>query len=195
MTQATHYRRRNYFIDKGFQSRFIFKFCLTVLAAGLLTMGLLYFFALRSTTVSIVDSRVKVYSTADFLLPVLIQTVVIVTILISIVTIILTLLVSHKIAGPLYRFKKVIEAMGEGDFAQDFKIRQRDQLQDLAKTINSAIQRVRSQLNLIKTYHNSLKEKLNVLTDDDSQEHRRIVTVELKRLFEELNKIIQSFKS
>lgn len=139
-------KRRILFIDKKFQSRFIINFCSIVVIGGIVITGLLYLFTMRSNTVSFVNSRVVVQTTADFLLPLLIQTVGIVMILMGLVTAIVALLVSHKIAGPLYRVKKVLKMLGDGDFSGDFHIRSKDQLQDLARILNEMIIKLRAKL-------------------------------------------------
>src|SRR3989338_7325136 len=95
-------RRRILFIDKKFQTRFIVNFCGLVVLGGLITMAMLYLCTMNSNTVAVVNSRVVVKSTADFILPLIVQTVCIVMILICLATIVMTLMVSHKIAGPLY---------------------------------------------------------------------------------------------
>ena len=132
-------KRRIYFIEKSFQAKFIMKFCGLTGLGGILTIGLLYLWARGATTVSIVNSRVVVTTAANFILPLLIQTVSIVTILVAIATMAVTLFVSHKIAGPLYRFKKIMEALGEGDFLSHVSIRKGDQLQDLAKVFDDRL--------------------------------------------------------
>ncbi|MCK4518810.1 MAG: hypothetical protein KAU12_01700, partial [Candidatus Omnitrophica bacterium] len=63
------YKRRNYYIDKKFQSRFIIRFCLLVILACVLFGGLIYFLSLKSTTTSFENSRLIIKSTADYLLP------------------------------------------------------------------------------------------------------------------------------
>jgi len=189
------YRRRNFFIDKEFQSKFIFRFCGVVLGAGLITIGILYLLASRSTTVSIMDSRVVVRTTADFLLPILIQTVVIVTIMASLATILMALFASHKIAGPLFRFKKIIQSMEGGDLSSDFNIRHLDQLQDLSSTFNSMIKKLRMEQNRIKINFIALKEKLDSISEQEISEHKRSSFKELKRVSQELEKIIEYFKT
>jgi methyl-accepting chemotaxis protein len=195
MSEPRTYKRRVYFIEKKFQTRFILKFSALVCLAGLLTIGVLYLLCAQSTTVSIVNSRVMVRSTADFLLPLLIQTVAIVTVLVGLATVVVTLFVSHKIVGPLYRLKKVIQALAEGDFSSGFRIRHPDQMQDLADNFNLMIQKLRQQLNLLKNKFSSLKTKLDNLKDEDLPEYKRTALGELKRVSEELNRIIQYFKS
>ena len=98
-------QRRNYYIDKGFQTKFILKFCSLVALGSLLTVALIYWLARHSTTVGIADGRVAVHTTAEYLLPLLLQTVFVVLVVVSLAAIVMTLLFSHKIAGPLYRLK------------------------------------------------------------------------------------------
>ena len=88
-------RRRNYFIEKSFQARFVFKFCILVVLGGILSMLALYVIGMGSATVSIVNSRVVVKSTADFLLPVLIQTFLVVMVFVGAAAIAVTLFVSN----------------------------------------------------------------------------------------------------
>lgn len=189
------YKRRNYFINKRFQTRFILKFCALIAVGGILTIAILYPLAMRATTVSVVNSRVVVQTTADFILPILLQTVVIVMVIVSIATIVVTLFVSHKIAGPLYRFKKVLQALAEGDFSGEFRIRRLDQLQDLADAFNNMILKIRTELVALKNNFQSLKEKLDNITEQEIVEHKRAYLSELKRISTELSKIIHYFKT
>jgi len=189
------YKRRNYFIDKEFQTKFILKFCFIIALGGLLTIGILYLLAMQSTTVSVVNSRVVVRTTADFILPLLIQTVVVVMVIVSLATVLVTLFVSHKIAGPLYRFKKVIETLAEGDFSSDFRLRKPDQLQGVADAFNGMIAKVRSEINALKVNFNSLKDKLNSISEQDIAEHKRPYLNELKKISQELDRIVRYFKT
>ena len=189
------YKRRIYFIEKSFQAKFILKFCALVAIGGLLTIGILYLLAMQATTVSIVNSRVVVQTAADFIMPLLIQTVIIVMIIVSLATIMVTLFVSHKIAGPLYRFKKVMQALGEGDFSSDFRIRRLDQLQDVADAFNNMIVKIRAELKALKDNFFSFKERLDNISEQEVVEHKRSYLSELKRISTELNKIIQYFKT
>ena len=195
MENSKPHKRRNYLIDREFQIKFILKFCALVAAGGLLFMGILYFSVMQSTAVSIVNSRVMVRSTADLILPILIQTVIVVTIVISLFTILVTLFISHKIAGPLYRFKKVIQELENGDFSSDFKIRNPDQLQELAGAFNSMIKKVREEMGQLKENSLSLKDKLESLSEHEISELKRPILKELKKISEELSKLVRNFKT
>ena len=126
------YRRRNVFIDKDFQTKFILKFCLIVILSSITIAILLFILSRNFTTVAIENAHVTVKSTASFLAPIIIETVSLVTAFSAVCVIILTLFVSHKIAGPLYSLKKNICEMKGGNMNLNFKTRKKDQLQDLA---------------------------------------------------------------
>jgi len=192
---STRTARRTYFIDKSFQSKFILKFCALVAIGGALTIAIVYFLARQSNTVAFVNSRVVVKTTADFILPLLIQTVVIVLVLISLATLAVALFVSHKIAGPLYRFKKVIQQLKEGDFCCDFKIRHLDQLQDLAQELNDMILKVRGEIKSLKGQVTSLADKLEDFSEQENPETKKKDLGELKHITKEINKIIGYFKT
>ncbi|MCX5692195.1 MAG: methyl-accepting chemotaxis protein [Candidatus Omnitrophica bacterium] len=188
-------KRRIYFIEKSFQAKFIMKFCGLVALGGLLTIGLLYLWAARATTVSIVNSRVVVTNTANFILPLLIQTVIIATVAVAIATICVTLFVSHKIAGPLYRFKKIMEALGEGDFLNQVKIRNGDQFQDLAKIFDNMIAKNRAKIKALKADLSIFKEKLGNISENEIPEHKRAYLNELKRISSEIDQLMGYFKA
>ena len=187
-------RRRIYLIEKGFQLGFILKFCGLVAAAGLITISILYIFALRSNTVAFMNSRVVVKTTADFLLPILVQTVVIVMILVSLATIAVTLFFSHKIAGPLYHLRKVMEGLEAGDFSVDFRIRHLDQLRELADTFNNMIKKVREEIAGIKQKAGLLEGQLREIGEGEVSEPKRSALGEAKKISKELREAANYFK-
>lgn len=189
------YKRKSYLIDKKFQGRFIARLSALVLIGGILTIAILYLFGAQSKTVAIQDSRVVARSTADFILPLLIQTVITVTILVGVTAALLTLFMSHKISGPLYRFKKVIEALEKGDFSSEFSIRSTDQLSSLADEINSMIRNTKKEVLELKNSAVSLKIKLDSLVENDLSENKRSILAELKKLSEELDRAARYFKT
>ena len=176
-------KRRNYFIDKKFQTNFILKFCLLVAATGAFIMAILYALTKKATTVSVVNSRVVVQGTSDFIFPILIQTFIVSTIVVSLATIIITLFISHRIAGPIYRFKKTISSLAEGDFSGECRLRHTDDLQDVAAAFNDMILKLKTSLTVIDK---NLKEVQGKLEGGDLKE--------IKRSVSELDKALQHFK-
>lgn len=59
--------------------------------------------------------------------------------LITVALIIIALLYSHKIAGPIFRIEKNLEAIGWGDLTVSTKFRGNDQLMSLAEDVNAMV--------------------------------------------------------
>lgn len=175
-------RRKIYFIEKNFQTRFILRFCLLVLIGTLVFAGMIYFLGRGTSTLTFLHAKARVLSTSDFLFPILVQTAIVVTIVVSIFTIILTLFISHKIAGPLYRLKKELDTIGKGMFPEDFRIRKKDQLQDLAKSLSSMVKGLKEKIGKLKSDWKELKDSLEIKEDikektqkiDDNLEYFKI---------------------
>jgi methyl-accepting chemotaxis protein len=56
--------------------------------------------------------------------------------LITLATIVVTLFVSHKLAGPMFRFEADLEVIGKGDLTKKIRLRKKDQLKDVVVTLN-----------------------------------------------------------
>ncbi|MCK4463420.1 MAG: hypothetical protein KAU58_03815 [Candidatus Omnitrophica bacterium] len=183
MPEKTINRRRNYFIDKSFQSKFIIKFCTLTIIASLLTGFLIYYFNQKTTTVAFENLKVVVKSTSDFILPIVLQILVIVTILIGIGAVVVTLFTSHKIAGPLYRLKKELEKMKNGDLSSPVQIRSGDQLQRIASEFGDMRLGFRDSISSLKESWSSIKIILLKLKSETREEEEK------KRLEDYINKI------
>lgn len=148
-TAPRPYQRRNYYIDKKFQTDFIVRFWLIVALGSLFTVVGVYWLAKNTTTVGIMDGRVAVHTTAEYLLPLMVQTVSIELAVVSLLTILMTLYISHKIAGPLHRLKVTLKALGNGNL-KPMHFRQGDQLQEVASSYNEALEKLNEKIKRIK---------------------------------------------
>lgn len=192
------YKRTHCFIDKRLQKDFVLKFIFLVFLGGLLTAVIVYFLVMQfrqSTTVAFLNSRVVARPTGAFVFPIIVQTVGIMTIAVAIAAFVMSVLFTHKISGPLYRFKKVIEAAKGGDLSLDFRIRQKDQLHDLAGGLNDMIRSLKQEICRLKENISALKIGLSGLSEEEFPENKRLILKELKRVSEELDKLVHYFKT
>jgi len=187
-------RRRVYFIEKKFQIRFILKFCTLVITGSLLVGALMYFLSQRSATVVFENTRATVKSTADFLLPLLIQTIIVVSVIVAISTAILTFFISHKIAGPLYRLKKELNAVGFGQLAGPFSLRKDDQLQDVANSMSEMVKVLRDRILNLRNDWCSLKDKLQALLLKEFPSDLKQEIEALKNIMVQIDKNLGYFK-
>ncbi len=177
--------RKIYFIEKSFQGRFILKFASIVVISSCIMALVVLLLSKRFTTIAIENAHVMVKSTADFIFPLLVLTILIVTAFSAVAVTILTLLMSHKIAGPIYRLQKEIKLLGTGDLNPNFKIRRHDQLQELARALSEAAE-------AIKIKHFDLKNKVNQLKD--GIENNAADKNTLKNKLREIEDIVNYFK-
>jgi methyl-accepting chemotaxis protein len=129
-------RRRQYIVDKDFQFKFIFGFCLKTALAALVVAGLIYYFSSGSTSLAIENTKVVVKRTQDLLLPVILGAAASVALIASLLMFVTTLLATHRMAGPVYRLNREVEKLKHGDLTRTFKIRSKDEFQSLAQNLH-----------------------------------------------------------
>ncbi len=162
--KTQQHKRSIYYIEKEFQAKFIVKFCLLLMTGSLMTIAIVYWLAQHSTTVAIIHGRVDVHTTAEYLLPLMFQTVSIQLVVVSVATIGMTLLVSHKIAGPLFRLKAMFAGLTNGDLKARMHLREDDQLKKVADGYNTAITTLEVKVKALKQA-STIEEVKRILED------------------------------
>ena len=145
------YKRSSYFIKKEFQFKFILRFCLLVLIGAVISTGLVFLFSQGTLTSSFQHSRLIIKNTGVAILPSVVYTNLITLALITLATIIVTLFVSHKVAGPMFRFEKELKAIGEGNLTNKIMLRKKDQIKDMADCLNNMVASLREKILDIQT--------------------------------------------
>jgi len=137
MSEKPSYARRRYFINRKFQIEFSLRFLLIIAAASIAVM-LLFFYNSRGTlTAGYTGSEVKLLQTGTYFLPSLLVSTVIIVIFSCIAGAIALILISHRLAGPLFRFQATLDELCTGNLARRFNLRDKDQFSDLADRINT----------------------------------------------------------
>ena len=126
------YRRKQYLVDRGYQLRFVTRVFVVVLVvavvSSLISTGLLWANMYRA------DLEQQATLIAALIA---VATTLLVELLISIPLVyFLGIRQSHRVVGPVNRIKRVLEAIGVGDFSQRIVLRRGDALEGLAKSIN-----------------------------------------------------------
>ncbi len=127
-------KRTKYFIKPGFQSRLTAIMILLVIIVANLVGGLTYCFAYEKLTEMFTEFKVPigVEQLTKLLLPGVLLSELISIFLVGF----LCIKITHTIAGPVYRMERVARGIGEGDLTNFIKLRQRDELKDLADSMN-----------------------------------------------------------
>ncbi len=140
------YKRRQYFVKKDFQLNIILKFCLLLLISAIISTGLLFLFSQDTLTSTFRGSRLEIRTTAMVIFPAILYTNLITLGLISVATIIVTLFISHRLAGPLFRFEKEIREIGEGNLNKNIHLRKNDQVKAMADDLNRMCESLRGKI-------------------------------------------------
>lgn len=181
-----NYKRKNYFINKAFQAEFILKFCGLVAIGCVIFGAIIYIFSSKTLTTSFENSRLVVKSTADYLLPGLLLGGAMVGLLIAMVTAVVVILMTHRVVGPMYRFKKYAEQVGAGNLCSGLQIRQKDQFQNLVGTFNKMTDDLRIGLLKVMGVSDKLDGLIEQLSDRSNSE--MLLKDDIKKIVSELKK-------
>lgn len=161
MEEKFRNRRRNYYIKKEFQRNFIFKFCILVIIGSLISGVIIYAMSRSTVTTTFENSRLAIKSTADFILPSVLLSSIIVIVVTGLASIWITLFTSHRIAGPLYRIEKDVQEVAAGNLKMRFNLRQGDEIRPLAASLDTMAQALRSRIADAKDSEKELESALN----------------------------------
>ena len=160
-TYSSGNRRRNYFIKKEFQARFISRFVIPVILTALISALVVYYFSNQSVTTVFENSRLVIKPGTEFIMPGLILSTLVSVILVGIATMFVMFFISHRIAGPLHKVERSLKKMGNGDLSFDVYFRRRDEIKKLAETFNVASQRLNALVGDVKLQTGELNSAVN----------------------------------
>ena len=181
-------RRRNYLIKKKFQFAFSYGFIL-LLVAGALLIGALFAYVSNDTlTTGYLNSTLQVERTSRFFSAALIVIVLAVAAGIGITGLALFILLSHRIAGPLYRFEKMLKGATEGDLSSRITLRKTDQLTELKEALNDLTSSLDARIGKLKT---ALTEAQTLAAQSDDPGMR----AQLKRSLDAIERELKAFKT
>lgn len=151
---------KNYFIDKRFQTKYLL---LTILVLGTYTFIFATILFLPSILTLYFDYPLKEKAEAARTFLVLHGTVWPTTGAVILVFGILSIFLTHKIAGPAYRLKHALAELIGGNLDTKIHLRKFDDLQELAAQINLLSDDLRNYVHTLKTDHAQLSNYIEQL--------------------------------
>jgi len=162
MSKETN-RRKDYFIKKKFQSKFIIRFCALVVLGAIITGVSLYLLSGDTVTTAFVNSRLSIVRTSDYILPALIGSSLVSIVLVSIATGVVIMYLSHRIAGPLYKIEKCVKEIGEGNLNLKINLRSTDEITELADSLNGMTANINGRISVVKNRIDELSSQIENL--------------------------------
>jgi methyl-accepting chemotaxis protein len=131
-----NYKRRNFFIKKDFQGKLILGCFLLVAGGGLLFNVLLGLLSADTLTISYIDNDLQLGQTPLMLVKQVLTANWFLLVIGGGFMMLASLLLSHRIAGPLYRFETTLDNMQKGRLDNTIHLRDKDEGKELARKIN-----------------------------------------------------------
>lgn len=100
-----------------------------------------------------------------------------------IITFMISIFVSHRIAGPLHKLKLFLRQNGNGKISPDLSFRRQDHFQDLADEYNSMLARLRAETQGVRETIHSVARELEGMSN--SEQHQKLVA-ELQQASEKI---------
>jgi methyl-accepting chemotaxis protein len=145
------YKRRNYFIKKDFQGKLILGYFLFVMGGCLLFVILLGIISADTLTISYADHDLQLGQTPMMLIKDVIAANWILIVIGGAFLVLSAMLITHRIAGPLFRFEKALDNMMTGRLDDYIFLRENDSGKELAEKINSFNRKLSSTIDSIDT--------------------------------------------
>ena len=130
-------RRKNFFIDKDFQSRFIVRFVFTTTLWAVAAISLFAYFAGKRLQEALYTTHLKVSSPGELLLSSSAAAQAIALVLFIVLLAYAIYALRKKLSVPLYMLKKDIARIADGDLASVVSLREEDEFQELASDMDA----------------------------------------------------------
>ena len=150
---TTMNRRRNYFINKDFQIRFIQRFLVSTTVWAVAAAAFFAYFAKRRLQDALYSSHLTIKSTAELLGPSTLLAHAIALVLFAALLAYAIYALWKKLSVPLYMLKKDLVRIASGDLVNDVTLREEDEFQKLAAEIDEMRKELRRKLVRIKEKH------------------------------------------
>ncbi len=152
MNKHPQHKRRNYFINKEFQGRYIFNYFILATIGSVLFIGVFSLFSFNTLSIVYDNYHLQLGVTPGILFRKILSAQWLFVVLGGAIVVVITLILTHRVAGPFYRFEKTLDEMVEGDISNKIVLRQKDEGKDLAQKINAFNYILGDKLSLIENF-------------------------------------------
>jgi signal transduction histidine kinase len=126
----------NYLIRKKFQIRISIKFLLIGILSSFLG-GIVVFYAMNNILSNFVPFTIHSQIYSSILLRLIPSSIVLILIIFA-----YCIIITHRIAGPIYRLEETIDKLSKGEKADFIVLRDGDELTDLANKMNKLVEKL-----------------------------------------------------
>lgn len=185
--QRKRYKRRIYILKDTAQPRYIFTY-FVIFCLGVFLFSIVFSLLSMETTSIVYDNQYfSVGRTPAVLLTDLFGSGWVIVALGGILLFTVTVFLTHRISGPLFRLNASIKAMAEGDFSFRVVLRKKDDAKELAASLNhlsDVLSRKISDMRMLSDQLQSAVSRADLSETD---------AVEIKRMVAQLDDVLKGF--
>ena len=126
--------RKQYMVKKGFQLRFMTTIIIAMVLIALVTGLTIYYAVMQTLTTQFHGENLALIKHA------ITYKLFLRSFLLILAIAIISVFLSHRIAGPIYKFEQTIKECASGAHVKEIKLRKGDEFYELASAINILIQ-------------------------------------------------------
>lgn len=129
-------KRRQFFIKSEFQGKYIFKAFISVVFGSILFVLIFSFFSSNTLSIAYDNYHLTLGMTPRLLLNKILSTQWLFIVSCGMAVAVITLFLSHRVAGPFFRFEKALDLMTTKDISSRVYLRKKDEGKALGEKIN-----------------------------------------------------------
>jgi methyl-accepting chemotaxis protein len=143
VTEKAPFKRRAVFIQPAFQGRFILWMLAIIGVFAVVSAAILYFLLANDLENETRTAHLRIADTWQKLGTSIVISNLISALFAGITVAIVVVYISHKIAGPMYRFQALFREVARGNLEVSAHLREHDQLQELAASFDVMLKALR----------------------------------------------------
>jgi len=178
------FRRRNFFIKKELQGRLIFKFFLLSLLGVVFFAFIFSLLSQDNLTITYDGQQLLIGKTPMVLFKDILTANWVFLVIVGATVTLVSMILTHRVAGPLFRFEKAFEGMTQRDLDQKIVLRLKDEAKDTAELINDFTSMLSGDIVTLQLYNSNLGDYLKRLQegDDDQSDLLRMASDENQKI-------------
>lgn len=186
------FMRKKLIVDKKFQVSFITVVLIALIIVVILISILMIYSTSQKITGSVYTKIVDLKNTKEIIIPVVLKIGIFILLVVGGFSLYQLLKYTHRIVGPLVRFKRILKGMGDGDFSEQITFRGKDKLKDLGDILSQTIFKLNNRIKTLKKHFNVIEMLM------EEKETMKIDKKEMKRVkdsVQNIKSILNKFKT
>jgi len=178
-------------IEPSYRRNFIFKVCSVFLLIIVVCAAVFYAYFDRTFDNSYVGALATLEGLSREMCYGIIFSVLVQVIFLTLLVFFISIVWTHKIAGPLYRLRLSFQQVASGSLSVVIRFRNTDQLQNIPVLFNSSLEQLKGDFNQLHREIVGIKVEIDQLAEECCQQDGCEMTSRLKECEERLHQVLK----